>query len=234
MKDRSKFISITTTCAMLVLMACIGLYYMQNDYDAVSYIKAFAYLVLTVSSVFALVFTAGDSDRRDLAFASTAFSIIMFASAVFALIPTLGNYSTSLAYLAIAFAAPFALGFIAKLATGLKIFEKVIVKLALLVIGILTVVIFAIMPIPVMGVVFKVVAGIWVVIFLAGTVFSVINLVKNKETFINWAYLFFALPYAWYCAQLTVSSYSFRKTAAAIAMVALSFLVTALVCKEEK
>ena len=54
MKDRSKIISFTTTCAMLVLMACIGLYYMQYDYDASSYIKAFGYLVMTASSIVAL------------------------------------------------------------------------------------------------------------------------------------------------------------------------------------
>lgn len=231
---KSKLISITTTCAMLVLMACIGLYYMQNDYDAVTYIKAFAYLVIGASSVFALIGTAKDAEKRDLAFASTAFSVIMFVSAVFALIPALGNYATSLSYLAIAFFAPFALCLIAKTATGLKIFENVIVKIVVLVISVLAVVAFALVPSTLFHTVFKVIAGIWALIFLAGSVFAVINLVKKNSEFINWAYLFFALPYAWYCAQLTINFYSFRKTALAIAMVALSFLVTALVCKEEK
>ena len=66
MKDRSKIISFTTACAMLVLMACIGLYYMQYDYDAAAYLKAFGYLVMTVSSIVALIFTANEEGMSSL------------------------------------------------------------------------------------------------------------------------------------------------------------------------
>ena len=76
MKDRSRLISITTTCAMLVIMACVGLYYMQYDYNAVAYIKAFGYLAMTASAVFALIFLKKEEGRRELAFATLAFSAI--------------------------------------------------------------------------------------------------------------------------------------------------------------
>ncbi len=233
MKDRSKIISFTTTCAMLVLMACIGLYYMQYDYDASSYIKAFGYLVMTASSIVVLSFTATEKGKRDLAFSSLAFSAIMMISSIFALIPALGNYAVSVSYIAIAFAAAFALAFVAKLATGVKLFENTIVKIALLIVGILASVAVLIIPVGVISYVFKAVAAIWTLIFVAGTVFAIINIVKNKETFINWSYLFYVLSYAVFTVQLVLSKYYFRKTATGIAMMAISFMLIALVCKEE-
>ena len=233
MKDRSKIISFTTTCAMLVLMACIGLYYMQYDYDAATYLKAFGYLVMTASSIVALIFTAKEEGKRDLAFASTAFSAIMLVSMVFSLISALGNYSISVGYIAIAFAAAFALCYVAKLATGIKLFENVIVKIVLLLVGVLASVALLIIPVGIVNVVFKAVAAIWTLIFIAGVVFAIINIVKKKETFFNWSYLFYVLSYAVFTVQLIFSTYRFRKTALAIAMMAISFMLVALVCKEE-
>lgn len=233
MKDRSKIISFTTACAMLVLMACIGLYYMQYDYDAAAYLKAFGYLVMTVSSIVALIFTANEEGKRDLAFASTAFSAIMLVSMVFSLIDVLGNYALSVSYIAIAFAAAFTLCYVAKLATGIKLFENVIVKIVLLLVGILVSVAMLVIPVGIVNLVFKAVAAIWTLIFVAGAVFAIINIAKNKETFINWSYLFYVLSYAAYTVQLIFNTYHFRKTALAIAMMAISFMLIALVCKEE-
>lgn len=234
MKDTSKLISITTTCAMLVIMACVGLYYMQYDYDAVSYIKAFAYLVLTVSSAIALVFVKNEHGRRGLAFASLAFSVIMLASSVFALIPSTGNYSLFLTYLAMAFFAPFALSFVAKKVTGKDLFEKVIIKGILLFLSVAAVVLFALVPAVWTKTILSVFAIIWALILIAGSVFSIINIIKKKDEFINWTYLFFALPYAATYVQLVINTNKYVKTCAGIAMMALALLIVALVNKSEE
>ena len=233
MKDRSRLISITTTCAMLVVMACVGLYYMQYDYDATSYIKAFGYLALTASSVLALIFLGKEEGKRDLAFASLAFSAIMLASSVFAIIPQVGNYSVLLTYLAMAFFAPFALCFIAKIATGKELFEKVIVKALILVLSIAIVVVYAIIPAGWSQIALFVVAGIWALILLTGSVFAIVNLIKKKEEFINWTYLFFTLPYAATYVQFIINTRKYVKTCAGVAMMALAFLIVALVNKSE-
>lgn len=233
MKDRSRLISITTTCAMLVVMACVGLYYMQYDYDALSYIKAFGYLAMTVSSVFALIFLKKEEGKRELALASLAFSAIMFVSAVFAIIPQTGNYSTMLTYLAMAFFAPFALCYIAKLATGKDIFEKVLVKVILLAVSLIAVVLFAVIPTGWTNIVLKAVWVIWALILIAGSVMAIINIVKKKNTFVNWTYLFFTLPYAATYVQYVINTRKYVKTLAGVAMLALAFLIVALVNKSE-
>ena len=234
MKDTSKLISFTTTCAMLVIMACVGLYYMQYDYDAVAYIKSFAYLVLTVSSVAALVFLKNTKGKGELAFASLAFSVIMLASSVFAIIPATGNYSTLLTYFAMAFFAPFALSFIAKKATGKEIFENIIVKAAVLVLSVVAVILFGIVPAAWTRTVLFIFAIIWALILIAGAVFAIINIIKKKSEFINWTYIFFALPYAATYVQFIINTRKYVKTCAGVAMMALALLIVALVNKTEE
>lgn len=234
MKDRSRLISITTTCAMLVIMACVGLYYMQYDYNAVAYIKAFGYLAMTASAVFALIFLKKEEGRRELAFATLAFSAIMFVSAVFAIIPKTGNYSTMLTYLAMAFFAPFALCYIAKLATGKDIFEKTVVKAILLALSVIAVVLFAVLPTGWTNIVLTVFFAIWALILVAGVVFAIISIIKKRETFINWTYLFFALPYAITYVENILNLRKYLKTCAGVAMIALAFLLVALVNKAEE
>lgn len=234
MKDRSRLISITTTCAMLVVMACVGLYYMQYDYNAVSYIKAFGYFVIAVSSVFALIFLKKEAGRRELVLGSLAFSAIMFVSAVFAIIPKTGNYSTLVSYFAMAFFAPVALCYIAKLATGKDIFDKASVCAIIFAISVIPVVLFAIIPASWTQIVLFVAFAIWALVLIAGVVFSVINIIKKKETFINWTYLFFTLPYTVTYVENIFNLRKYLKTCAGIAMMALAFLVIALVNKSEE
>ena len=233
MKDRSRIISFTTTCAMLVLMACIGLYYMQYDYDAVAYIKAFSYLVMAVSSIVALVITSKEEGKRELTFAVAAFSVLMMISAIFSLVPILGNYALFVSYVAIAFVAPFILCFVAKLATGKDIFEKSWLKAILLIVSIVTVIAFLLVNAVWLLTVVKILFALWALIFVAGTVFAIINIIKKRETFINWSYLFFVLPYAAIYAQRVLNVSRYMKTLEGIALLSIAFFVVALVCKEE-
>lgn len=233
MKDRSKLISITTTCAVLVVLVCVGLYYLQNNRMDLPYIKAFGYLVATVSSLFALIFLKKEEGRRELALGSFAFSALMLVSGILAIIPKASGIADLTSHLAMAFFVPFALCYVGKLATGKDVFEKVLVKAIILAVSVLVVIILGFIYSPWVWTAYKVLFALWVIILIAGAVFAVINLIKKREAFINWSYLFFVLSCAAVYVQSVINTAKFTRTLEAIALLAVSFLVVALVCKEE-
>lgn len=230
LKDKQQAGRISAIGAILVFMTAIALYYLQNDYTGVKYINSFGYFILFVTSVMVMVHAfLNKKNYREITVGFSVFAFLSAAAYILSICMKSQRLSDVINEIAILCLAPVCLGAVAESAVKCRFFLGWLYRIAAIVLCIVPVAAFYIIPAQFMQVVFKISLAVSVLVFLAGIVFAVIDIIKRKENFIGWTYIFTFLPFAWLTAERIFSIDKLMRTSKGIALIAASLMLVAIV-----
>ncbi len=192
-KNAQSIMPVTVICALLAVLCTVSLYYMQYDLTATNWIYVFFYVILIISSAFAMVHfkTIDKTEKFLLSVGLVALNTINFAgSLTFAITST--NYFTLITAAANSVFAVFALSYSDVLAVKKHFNKSLIYNIAVPVLFVVP----AILSFVIKSQANNLLAVMYTeaaILFLAGIVLSAMSIIKgNKGSFV-WLYGIFSL-----------------------------------------
>lgn len=233
LKEKSNITALATITLVLVIMAGVGLYYLQSSRKDTNYIYAFGYGVLFIGSLFVLLHNAllKNKENKTLSLGVSLFSLTYFAAAIMGNIDKLSVYSFFVIDVGMALLVSSSLVFGEKSFSICKFLKSKWIKIAVAIISLL--ILSAKEFLYFDSIYLYGVYGAWILIILYGVVASVTAVIKKKETVLNWANIIASASLICVYVQKITSSYFWVKTSKGITLVALAVMLLSLTTEAE-